>query len=168
MFPESGWTEYTYVDGRLDTRKNQLGEELQYVYDDKARLIKKQHRSSQQPYWQVMSEMTYNAGGRPATVSYGKPGLGTMTETYSYTAAGQLQSKQWNFEPWWESDYWPFSRQVSWTYDAEGRMDVMTYPSGRKVRYKYDEKENNTELTDPDTAEWYCGGGTCWWWEQTG
>jgi YD repeat-containing protein len=149
VFPETGRTEYTYVNGRLDTRKNQLGEELQYVYDnDKARLIKKQYRSSAQSQWQTASQMTYNAAGRPATISYSRSGLGSITETYTYTTVGQLQAKQLAHESS-GTPYGPHTLTVSWTYDAEGRVDVMTYPSGKKVRYKYDGKEKQYAVNGP-------------------
>ena len=70
--------------------------------------------------------------------------LNCMYELYSYTVGGRLKKKRLQTTSG--------NLEVSFEYDAEGKMQYMVYPSGKRVKYTYDDLARHTGLKDVQGA----------------
>src|SRR5690349_8166892 len=116
VFPENGRTEYTYHNGKLLTKKDKGGRVIQYEYDPSTMKLSKIHRLTQNVVsgspTEDLSQQTryfYNVAGRVSRIE-----SASGTESYGYTALGQLASKV--IQHAWGT------LGASWTYDSEGRV----------------------------------------------
>lgn len=82
--------------------------------------------------------------GRLAAIEYkthiGSGSYGTAREFYSYTRGGRLTKKR--------LELGAGKLDVSFEYDAEAKMEYMVYPSGKRVRYTYDDLARHTGLKE--------------------
>jgi RHS repeat-associated protein len=171
--PESGNLAYTYdSDGNVTTKvsplQNQTGSAtttLSYCYDALNRLTAKGHGSSQKSC--TNGTMT----GPDATYSYdgsgclGAPGglcynVGHRTgmtdlagsESWAYDTMGRtiVQSRTTN----------SITKTTGYTYNLDGSVATLTYPSGRVVTYTPDTAGRPSSLMDNTTSVYYATG-TC-------
>ncbi|WP_198117873.1 RHS repeat-associated core domain-containing protein [Massilia rhizosphaerae] len=121
--PDTGLTSYTYDDdGRLSTETRANGVVIRYTWDGLGRIRTRTSGATAETF-------TYDVG------SYAIGHLSSVTDTsgqtsYAYTAAGELASQTTVIAGQ--------TYTTSWTYDAAGRRQTMTYPSGLQLTYGYD------------------------------
>ncbi|WP_170304256.1 RHS repeat-associated core domain-containing protein [Duganella radicis] len=137
--PDTGTTTYTYDQaGRMATEHRANGALLQYTWDGLGRLTSR------------------TVGAATETLSYdqGTYGVGHLTGTsnasgqtsYTYTAAGQLGTQT--------AVITGQTYATGWTYDAAGRPQTLTYPSGLKLTYWYDTYGRLNKLTSSLGGTW--------------
>ena len=142
-------TSYTYDDaGRLLRTDSPDTGVTKYAYDEAGNLIYKEDARG------VVTQYSYDAANRLTQVSYPSDpslvvtyeydlpstpnGLGrlcrmtdaTGTTTYNYDAAGRVTSEVHTISGT------PYT--VQYTYNTDGSLDTMTYPSGRSVSFARD------------------------------
>ena len=71
--------------------------------------------------------------GRLAAIAYGG-----VYEFYSYTRGGRLTKKRLESAG--------VKLEVSFEYDSEAKLQYMVYPSGKRVKYTYDDLARHTGL----------------------
>ncbi|MGQ5522014.1 RHS repeat-associated core domain-containing protein [Chitinimonas sp. PSY-7] len=131
--PDTGVTKFTYhVDGRVASSTDAKNQETRYDYDAAGR----------------RSKVTF-ADGVVQTYAYGENGSSTdmITEiatptgkiSFSYDSLGRVSSEKRSV---WNKDY-----TTSYGYDAAGRLNTLTYPSGRTVIYFYDNAGQVSKVT---------------------
>jgi hypothetical protein len=92
-----------------------------------------------------------NTNGRLAAIEYncGSSGLNCTREFFSYTPGGRLKKKRL------DAVFVGRKLDVSFEYDAEAKLQFMVYPSGKRVKYTYDDMARHTALREvqPSGAE---------------
>lgn len=130
--PDTGTTTYSYdAAGQLFTETRADGKVTTYEWDALGRLTSR------------------NSGGEPSLYGYDQliNGIGKLSSSadwtgyssYEYNAAGQ-PTKQVNV-------IYGYFHTTEWSYDAQGRLKTMTYPSGVAVTYNYDSNGKVSSLT---------------------
>ncbi|WP_166646082.1 RHS repeat domain-containing protein [Halospina denitrificans] len=127
--PESGVEhERTYAydaDGNLTEEITPEGQKLIYEYDDAAQLIGIELYDNQADSGPVRAiTFTYTALGQIAGYSDENTSV-----SYDYSARGQMVQAT--------TDYGPFSKTITYSYDAVGRMKTYTNPENITYRYHY-------------------------------
>lgn len=130
--PEAGTVTYTYDnDGNVATKKDGRGITITYSYDALNRVL----------------GMTYSNGDPTVTYSYdgssclGQPAcynIGSRTgmtdaagsESWSYSIMGRMEADQRTTNG--------VTKTTTYTYNADGSLLTLTYPTGRAVTYAYD------------------------------
>ncbi|MGQ5522387.1 RHS repeat-associated core domain-containing protein [Chitinimonas sp. PSY-7] len=131
--PDTGITQYSRLNGGLlATRTDAKNQKTQYEYDTTGRVKK----------------LTF-ADGKTQTYTYGTSGsnTGSITEIanptgkigYSYDSLGRLASEK---RSTWNKDY-----TASYGYDTAGRLNKLTYPSGRIVTFFFDAAGQVSKVT---------------------
>lgn len=121
--PDTGTTTYTYdTAGRLLTEQRAGLLTITYTWDKLDRPLTRTSAG-------VTETFTYDEG------PYGKGRLTRLNDatgqtSYTYSAAGELTQQA--------STIYGITYITGWSYDAGGRLQSMTYPSGLQVSYGYD------------------------------
>jgi RHS repeat-associated protein len=122
--PDTGFTQFGYVDGDLRTETRSNGVQIEYHWDKIGRL--RLRRTGNQA-----DVFTYDIGlyaiGRLSGVDDG-----SGSTRYNYGPDGQLVRKQSNVNAA-NAGY-----VTSWQYDNAGQLTGMVYPSGRAFGYRRD------------------------------
>ncbi len=133
--PDTGTSHYTYDEaGNIATMTDAKGQVFKYTYDAMGRLT-----LSDAPG--ISDDITYvydsceNGTGRLCTVV-----RDAVAVSYRYTAFGDIKSFTQTIATF--PSYEQASAQVSYSYDAAGRIQDMIYPGGNKVTYTYDAAGN--------------------------
>jgi RHS repeat-associated protein len=145
--PENGTVTYTYdTNHRVTSKLDAKGQKAVYTYDSLGRKTEDQHfkqvsgswvedTTQQVLYYYDSNPLVYgysnNVAGRLAAVSYQGLG-GTVGESYNYDVAGNVIGKSVSINPT------PWTTQTlaaSWTYDDQGRLLSVTYPSWKYLTY---------------------------------
>ena len=143
--PESGTTLFTYYDNGLVKRQTDArGKWSEATYDAL-------HRITGRTYSDSTPDVTYtyypNGTGQAGRLKSISSLAGTTTYTYdapgnvitsSQTIAGYAQTLDFSYE---------------W-YHASGAMKSMTYPSGRKVEYEFDDAGRSTKVSTTAKTYW--------------
>ena len=143
--PENGTVTYTYTGNLLYTKTDAKNQKTQYTYDSYNRPTQVQHFLLQIPFNNYVEDVsqrvlyTYdsgtNAAGRLTGINYQPMSNGfqqpTFSETYTYSAAGSVLGKQLGIAQAAGSGYpaGGLTLSSSFTYDNEGKMTSVTYPS---------------------------------------
>jgi len=124
LSPDSGLTNYTYdLGGRMVSKANADGKITTFGWDKLSRILSACSAGECKVY-------TYDEG------QYGKGRLARFNDhtgqtEYTYSARGELIGQRNNI----------YGRvfDTSWSYDTEGRLIEMIYPTGLAIVYEYDE-----------------------------
>jgi YD repeat-containing protein len=112
---------------RKITSRTPLGRTGVTILDNKSRKVQGQVPGI------VPVNLTYDARGRPSTISHG-----ARTYSFSYDAQDNLV----NITE-------PLSRTAGFEYDSAGRVTRQTLPDGRQIQYVYDADGNVIGVTPP-------------------
>jgi RHS repeat-associated protein len=145
--PESGTTSYAYwPDGTLKTKTDARGQTFAYDYDANGRLTSVDAPGTTHD----VTVLAYDALDNRRHVRRGTLDAPDRVETWFVyrSDANLLQSR---------TD-WINGRQftTSYTYDARGNLDTVTYPSGRVIEYDRNLADQITTVKDP------AAGGPVW------
>ncbi len=160
-FPETpGTTTYsTAGDGKPNWKKDYKGQRT-YFYDTSRRLIRVERYIGTSTVEDAYGHVDYYYDSVPFTTDFqgvNRQGrlagtrfncdaayLNCMYELYSYTVGGRLKKKRL---PTTSGNL-----ELSFEYDAEGKMQYMVYPSGKRVKYTYDDLARHTGLKNVQGA----------------
>jgi len=129
--PDTGSTTATFdAAGNVLTRTDSAGRTSTYTYDALNRVITASHAQSGQPT--VSYTYTYDQG---TAGNFGKGRLTQIAEAsgninYTYDVHGRVTSETRGITG--------NTATTAYTYDAAGRLNRITYPSGRIVDYSFD------------------------------
>ncbi len=126
--PDTGTTVFSYDEtGNVATRLDAMGQGFTYSYDalNRSTLLDAPGTADDISY---VYDTCSNGTGRLCTLTQA-----TNTTSYVYNAFGDVTQHQ----------------GVQYAYDALGRLDTMTYPSGNSVTYIYDA---NGQISQVDAA----------------
>src|SRR5271165_6872857 len=172
--PENGTVTYTYnSNNQIATKIDAKNQEIQYTYDSYNRVTEVQHFYYQSgSYVEDTSQRvsyTYDSGtygqGRLTGITYlpmanslVSSTLPTFSEAYTYTQPGSVASKQLSIA---QSGYSGLSLTGSWTYNNEGKMTSVTYPSvsnhSGTYTTSYDGLARPSTLVDNSSNTWANG-----------
>ncbi len=110
--------------GNVVSRTDAKGQVFNYSYDTLNRLTLLDAPGSNNDISYAYDHCA-NGTGRLCAVTQG-----TQTVTYAYNAFGQVTAQQ----------------GVNYSYDAQGRLSTLTYPSGNRITYAYDATGNVSRL----------------------
>lgn len=121
--PDSGTTSYAYDPaGRLLSRTTATGQFESYGWDALDRIAWRESDGLRESF-------SYD-GGASAVGRLSRVDDGTGSTVYAYTADGLLRLQRTTIDG--------IRYDVSWTWDASGRLSAMTYPDGTRLQYGYD------------------------------
>lgn len=128
--PDTGLTEKRYDSaGNMVYKKDARGVESHYQYDVLNRLVSVDYPANPEENitysYDIEGECSFGLG-RLSAIS----DLGGFIE-YRYDSRGNLAQKRYQIEPQ--------TYAISYDYDAANRLEVITYPSGRLVRFSRNE-----------------------------
>ncbi|MFN3714621.1 MAG: RHS repeat domain-containing protein [Alcanivoracaceae bacterium] len=164
-YPGGQLRSYSYhANGLRQLETNPKGEITRYHYDDAGQLTSLE-------YFASATALQNNQPGKTVGFQYTALGQlsqyqdGTTSGAYTYTVLGQLDTVSVN--------YGPFSKNHSYTYNADGRKQTYTNPEGVTYTYSYNANGDFQSLTIPGEgtiavtayhwrapAEWLFPGGT--------
>ena len=186
--PETGTTQYSYYSGGLLQNKlDAKSQQTQYSYDSYARLTQIRHYPANSNTEDVCQQVNFYydsnpfapgysqyALGRQTAVSYRGAGCGNITpgtgppvnpntfiEMYSYTQAGQKSGNELLVSQYISSDSTTVTAdlEATYSYDNEGRMTGLRYPSsaasgfsGDSYAYTFDSLGRPIALTDQTSS----------------
>ena len=144
--PDSGKTVYRYdAAGNLMERKNADESIVQYEYDFENRLTKIEFPTSGRPPW-VLSygdtgtvKISGISAYRPLTHTVGRLSSikrGELEMYYSYTPDGRM-SVEFRTDPYGSPEF----RETRYSYDLNGNVNWLLYPSGRAIFYEYNDTD---------------------------
>ncbi|MCY0913329.1 RHS repeat-associated core domain-containing protein [Massilia antarctica] len=139
--PDTGLTKSTYdAAGNLKTRIDGRGKTNTYFYDALNRLTRIDYTGS------VSSTFEYDGGATPTPNAAGK--MTRMTDesgntTFTYDTFGRLATKTQNTIGGGYNN----THKLAYDYDASGRLASVTYPSGNRVNYGYNDVGQVTGIT---------------------
>ncbi|WP_307731884.1 RHS repeat-associated core domain-containing protein [Massilia antarctica] len=139
--PDTGLTKATYdVAGNLKTSTDGRGKTNKYTYDALNRLTRIEYTGS------VTTTFEYDGGATPTPSAYNR--LSKMTDesgstSYAYDALGRLTGKVQNIV----SGATTFTQTLNYAYEPNGRLVSVTYPSGNRVNYSYNEAGQVSGIT---------------------
>lgn len=161
-FPETpGVTQYSYDGDQLIWKQDYKGVR-KYYYDAAKHLIRVERypggtglspavpqdlNGRVRYYYDAMPiatdfQSTYLQGRLAATeFNCGASGVNCMYELYSYTRGGRLKKKRLQGPEMG-------NLEVSFEYDTEGKLQYMVYPSGKRIKYTYDDMARQTAAKD--------------------
>jgi RHS repeat-associated protein len=133
--PDTGTATYTHDEaGNTLSATDAKGQVFNYSYDALGRL-----QAVDAPG--IADDITYaydtctNGAGRLCSVTNS-----TATVTYAYTTFGDISQVDQTINA--DQGYPQFQSQLSYTYDAAGRLQDVIYPSGAKITYTRDTAGN--------------------------
>lgn len=135
--PESGIVEYLEYDGAGNLKRKKDANETEFTYDyDLNGRLRHTKASGQMGVREITIEYEDGSDNRSAAIVHD----GVRTE-FDYDAAGRLERR---------SDAVPGQPAYaqSFIYDANDNLRDITYPSGRVVRYDYDDANRITSVTE--------------------
>ena len=148
--------DYTYdTKGQLTSVTDEIGTYMNMTYDSEGNVISATNGAG------TTSQFTYDADGNctSKTLTYtGAEGLKTVTEQYSYDAAGNLvkiidsegnvTTTEYNSMGKVYSAKDGKGRITSYDYDDFGNLVKITYPDNTTESFTYDREGNNLTATD--------------------
>lgn len=145
MSPDTGLTSFTYDDdGRLSTETRANGITIGYTWDGLGRIRTRTPRNGTNSIGPTET-FTYDAGAY-AIGHLSSIADGTGQTSYTYTPAGELASQTTVIAGQ--------TFTTTWTYDAVGRRQTMTYPSGLTLTYGYDAYGQLSQITSNLSGTW--------------
>jgi len=133
--PDTGTSSYSYDEsGNIATMTDAKGQVFNYSYDAQGRIILADAPGISDDIRYVYDSCE-NGAGKLCSVN-----RDVVTVSYGYTAFGDIKSSTQSvatFAPYEQAE-----AQVSYIYDAAGRIRDMIYPGGNKVTYTYDAAGN--------------------------
>lgn len=160
--PESGTTNiyYTTSAGALCSGEPNLpcrradgrGVTTTYSYDVLNRLIGKTYSDGTAAVSYFYDQTSYNG----LTISNGKGRRTGMSDgsgqtAWSYDAAGRVLAKRQTIAPV-GSGLATMTNNISYTYNLDGSVNTITYPSGRVITYGYNNSQQAVSLVDNNTS----------------
>jgi RHS repeat-associated protein len=143
---DTGTSVYTHDDaGNVTTMTDARGQVFNYSYDALGRVMLADAPGTSDDISYVYDSCE-NGAGRLCSVS-----RDSVTVSYSYSAFGDITSLIQTVATF--PSYEQAIAQVSYTYDAAGRIRDMLYPSGNKVTYTYDAAGNVYSVILNDTEK---------------
>ncbi|WP_404932160.1 RHS repeat protein [Massilia atriviolacea] len=139
--PDTGVTKSTYdLAGNLKTSTDARGKTSTYTYDAINRLTRIDFTGSASTIFE------YDGGATPTPNAIGR--LSKMTDesgntSYGYDGFGRLTTKIQTVD----SAPNKFVQTLAYAYDAGGRLTSMTYPSGNRVNYSYNDAGQVSGIT---------------------
>jgi RHS repeat-associated protein len=136
MYPDNTSEEYTYrKDGSLLRRKIPGGAQETYAYNPQGQLI-----SRSWPAGHVTPNVayTYDAAGRPATVTNGQSSTSWSYDLLDRKIAETQTNPSIAGDP---------HRTVAYGYDADGHLAAITYPDGHVVEYAWNARDELGAIT---------------------
>ena len=132
---------YQYdVDGNLATEVTPNGEKAVYSYNNAGELVSIEIFADQASTTSEQAiSLTYNTLGQ--LMSYDD---GETLGSYSYDDIGQLLTAT--------TDYGPFAKTISYTYDPAGNISTYTNPEGITYTYNYDDGGLIRSINIPGTG----------------
>jgi RHS repeat-associated protein len=146
--PENGTVTYAYnSNNKLATRTDAIGQHASYTYDSLGRLTKLQ-RFNQSNVEDLCEQENYSYDSNPYNPSFSQNVLGrlaavryyggvscatTFTENYNYLVAGGRIAKQVQVTRTQNSTQSTATLEADYTYDTEGRVATIQYPSSTPV-----------------------------------
>jgi YD repeat-containing protein len=128
--PDSGTTTYTYdAAGNRRSRTDARGVTVNYTYDALNRLTVVDYPTNSDTVF-TYDLPCANGKGRLCQIA---EAVGTTS--YGYTSRGQLSQQEFDA-----------GILIAYSYDANGSVEVITYPSGRTVRYLRDMADRVTSV----------------------
>lgn len=156
--PESGTVSYTYSNGLLQSKTDAKNQQTQYSYDSYGRVTQVRHyvwnfatlvedvcqqvnlSYDSNPYATGFNYLSGRLAARKyqaCLAPYGQqPLTTTFYDMFGYTQAGQVTQKRLRTERTFSEPY-PYPPQTvnadldgAWSYDSEGRVSRVTYPTG--------------------------------------
>ena len=122
--PDTGLTTYTHDSaGRMLSMTRANGATLSYAWDALDRMTQRYNTTDGYETF-VYDAGTYGKGRLTSANTY------TGSVTYAYTAAGELAQLV--------NTIYGVSYTTGWTWDVQGRLTGMSYPSGLSLSYGYD------------------------------
>jgi RHS repeat-associated protein len=137
--PDTGLTTFSYdIAGRPLTEKRAGGEYIEYTHDALGRMTSRSVGS-------LTETFHYDEG------TYGKGHLTRITDatgstTFTYNAAGALVAQTSVIDG--------VSYTTTWDYDLQGRLQVLTYPTGLKLDYDWDTAGRLTNIDGWIGSQW--------------
>jgi YD repeat-containing protein len=142
--PETGTTSYAYnTDGTVKTKTDAKGQVTEYVYDDKKRVTEVRNGvggTARVKYYYETNPLdgTFSAytTGRLAAAEYlvtrNSGATATLYDMYRYRPWGGLEKKrlQGSSRRTSEALYVTWHLDVAYTFDSEGRVATVAYPTG--------------------------------------
>lgn len=169
--PEAGTTTFTYnSDGTLATKTDAKSQQIQYTYDPYGRLIQiARGVVSNGTFTENLSQrttLTYdganggfssNTAGLLSSVAYSAPHGLSVTEMYSYHAAGAVTAKRMQLSGTALSTY-TANLDATYTYNSLGQVSSVQYPfaawsngaitsNGPQYGYSYDSMNRLNAMT---------------------
>jgi len=150
---DQGNRSFTYYSNLLlHAETNPEGGTTSYTYDDLGNLIEQENAD------QTWEDFGYDGAGRMTRHSFSDS---TPTVTFTYDGASdrtQMSSVDGTFDYAYDYDKNLTSKTSTaaigsatetLAYDTMDRLQTITYPSGRKVKYTYDDRDWVTDVTSP-------------------
>jgi RHS repeat-associated protein len=168
VFPENGTTTYTYQNGKMYERIDAANRKTRWIYTD-GRLTRIERYPVSTGAEDTTQRTTYyyditpgllgsnfvvqNTAGRPVAVA-----SGPYREFYSYTPWGALAKKRVE-HPYHGTNQNQNAQilEAALTYDAQGRVSQMLYPSGTLYQYDYHadtERQIGLKRWNASTSQW--------------
>ena len=122
--PDTGSTSFNYDSvGRLASETRASGQAISYTWDALDRMTSRSNPSTGTESF-FYDEGSYGKGRLTRSTSY------TGGTSYTFTAAGELAQQV--------STIYGVNYTTGWTWDVQGRLTGMSYPSGLALIYAYD------------------------------
>lgn len=135
--PNMGFWQYSYdTMGNLTSQTDAKSQVTLMTYDKLDRMIKREEGNAKVSEWFYYNG-TAQVGKWIGALDYAI-GPNGYKESYSYTANGRIEYSDTTVDNTTQGKNNGIPFRVSNTYDADGRIDTITYPSGLKVKQNYD------------------------------
>jgi len=132
VYPDSEYETYTYDDvGNIASITDCQGNTTSYTYDDLHRLVEIEYED------QSTVSYTYDLNSNRTRMDDDVPSSGDHV-TYGYDRWNRLLTETRNIS---QSSY-----QLTFQYDATGRVTSLTYPDSMQILYTYDDLTRITEI----------------------
>jgi YD repeat-containing protein len=148
--PETGTVNYTYdSDGNVLTKADARSITITYGYDALNRMTGRTYSNSDSAVTYTYDQAAtgfFNIGRRTGMTDAGG------SETWSYDSMGRELAEQRITDS--------ITKTSSYTYNLDGSLATMTYPSGRKITYGYDAAARPISAIDTANSINYATSGT--------
>jgi YD repeat-containing protein len=137
--PESGTTTYAYDSaGILTSKIDARGTTFSYARDGSDRMVRETAGTE-------VTTFAYEAGSNNPVLRKGS----TSSSVFNYDDAGRWSTR---------SDIDASALSIGLTYDSNGNVTEIKYPSGRRIGYAYDSEDRITRVFDTATQQDYASG----------